>query len=284
MSGQAIEMREVSDAEVAFYRRHGWARLERLIAPELAARMVAQVREPVSTAKAQMIEGHFAGGAISDRADRRDWRFIGRDEGLEPFRSLIYSPQIGRAARRLMDRPVGINYHADLLGVKMPDGHAASKPTGWHQDWPGFPFDRAGSLTFWFALEDMPAERGVMRFLNGSHQEGPLGRLGPLYDRPEVVEHYPSLRDRYEISPAFGMRAGDATVHDGLVIHSAPANSTDQPRWAYLVAYHPADTCYTGAPHHIFNASNGLEVGRPIAGPLFPLVTPASADARDHPA
>ena len=28
--------------------------------------------------------------------------------------------------------------------------------------------------------------------------------------------------------------------------------STDRPRWALIASYHPADTCYTGAPHHIF--------------------------------
>ena len=49
------------------------------------------------------------------------------------------------------------------MAVKMPAGHAAGQVTEFHQDWPNFPFDRTGMITFWIALADMPAEQGVMR-------------------------------------------------------------------------------------------------------------------------
>ena len=38
------------------------------------------------------------------------------------------------------------------------------------------PFDRVGGLAFWVALDDVPAERGTMRFLSGSQRQGCLGR------------------------------------------------------------------------------------------------------------
>ena len=268
-----VRMREVTDDEAAFYHEHGWVKLEGLIAPELAAEMLAQVRDTVAEAEAELVQGHVDGGRIRDRADRRDWHFIGRDAGIEPFRSLVYSAEIGRNARKLIGRDVAVNYHADLMGVKMPEGHAASKPTGWHQDWVNFPFDRVGMLTFWIALEDMPPERGVMRFLSGSKAEGPLGKMGLLGGK-EVIEYYPELLERYEMSPAFGLKAGDATVHNAVTVHGAPANTTDQPRWAFITSYHPADTCYTGAPHYIFSPDIGLEVGKPIAHERFRVVYP----------
>jgi ectoine hydroxylase-related dioxygenase (phytanoyl-CoA dioxygenase family) len=268
-----VEMRGVTDEEAAFYQENGWVKLEGLLSPETAGAMLAAVEAEVSTAEAEVVHGHVDGGHIRDRADRRDWHFIGRDDHVEPFRSLVYSKEIGLNARKLLGREVGVNYHADLMGVKMPEGHTASKPTGWHQDWVNFPFDRAGFLTFWFALADMPPERGVMRFLSKSKQEGPLGKMGLLGGK-EVIEYYPELLDKYEMSEPFALKAGDATVHNGLTVHGAPANTTDQPRWAFIAAYHPADTCYTGAPHYIFSPELGLEVGKPIKHDLFRPVYP----------
>ena len=112
-----------------------------------------------------------------------------------------------------------------------------------------------------------------MRFLSGSHQAGPLGKMG-LISGPELPDYYPHLKDRYPLSPPIHLHAGDATVHNGMVVHGAPPNTTDQPRWAAIFSYHPSDTCYTGAPHHIFKAELGLEVGKPIKHDLFRVVYP----------
>jgi ectoine hydroxylase-related dioxygenase (phytanoyl-CoA dioxygenase family) len=266
--------RAVSEEEVEFYRRNGWVRLDGLIEPALASAMREAVERTVLDADASEVEGHIADSRqVHDRADRRDWHFPARDYGLEPFRSLAYSKEIGAAAQQFVGREVSINYHADLLAVKMPEGHLASGPTGFHQDWVNFPFDRIGFLTFWIALDDIPPERGSMRFLSHSHEAGPLGKMG-LVSGVQVTEYYPDLAERYELSPPLHLRAGDATVHNGLVVHGAPPNSTDRARWAYIISYHPADTCYTGAPHHIFSADLGLEVGKPIKHERFRVVYP----------
>jgi ectoine hydroxylase-related dioxygenase (phytanoyl-CoA dioxygenase family) len=271
---QQVEMRDVTDDEAAFYKKNGWVYLEQLISPALAGEMLSKVQTEIEDAEAELIEGqHVSGGHIRDRADRRDWHFIGRDDHVEPFESLVYSKEIGRNARKFIGREVPVNYHADLMAVKMPEGHAASKPTGWHQDWVNFPFDRVGFLTFWIALGDIPAERGAMRFLNGSQGAGPLGKMGLLGGK-EVIEYYPELLEEYEMSPPLDMKAGDATVHNGMVVHGAPANTTDKPRWAFIASYHPADTCYTGAPHYIFTKDVGLEVGKPIKADPFRVVYP----------
>jgi ectoine hydroxylase-related dioxygenase (phytanoyl-CoA dioxygenase family) len=270
----AVLMRDVTDGETRFYEDNGWVFLKELIPPQLAVAMLEAVRSEIAGAEADLVEGqHVQGGHIRDRADRRDWHFIGRDDRVEPFRSLIYSAQTGRNARQLIGREVPVNYHADLMAVKMPEGHAASKPTGWHQDWVNFPFDRVGFMTFWIALDDIPPERGSMRFLSGSHRAGPLGKMG-LLGGTEVTDYYPDLVDEYPMSPPLTMEAGDATAHNGMVVHGAPENSTNEPRWAFIASYHPADTCYTGAPHHIFTANIGLEVGKPIKAAIFRPVYP----------
>jgi ectoine hydroxylase-related dioxygenase (phytanoyl-CoA dioxygenase family) len=269
---EAALMRDVSDEEVAFYQANGWVKLDGLVSAELAAEMRDAVERTVLDADSEQAEGHISDSRrVHDRADRRDWHFPARDHGLEPFRSLAYSREIGANAQRFVGREVPINYHADLLAVKMPEGHVASGPTGFHQDWVNFPFDRSGFLTFWIALDEIPPERGSMRFLSRSQEAGPLGKMG-LLSGAQVTEYYPELAVRYELSPPLHLHAGDATVHNGLVVHGAPPNSTNHPRWAYIVSYHPADTCYTGAPHHIFSPDLGLEVGKPIRHERFRVV------------
>jgi ectoine hydroxylase-related dioxygenase (phytanoyl-CoA dioxygenase family) len=268
-------MREVTPDEVAHYRKNGWVKVERLIDPELAAEILSTVKTTMLEADTgeELVKTAGETEKIHDRAIWRDWHFPGRDNGLEPIRSLVYSKDIGHNAQLMVDRDVPINYHADLMAVKMPAGHGSSAPTGFHQDWVNFPFDRVGFLTFWIALDEIKAEQGAMRFYNGSHKAGPLGKMG-LIEGPELPDYYPDLSEKYPLSDPIDLVAGDATIHNGMVVHGAPENSTDKPRWVLIASYHPADTCYTGAPHHIFKQDIGLEVGKPIKHELFPPIYP----------
>jgi ectoine hydroxylase-related dioxygenase (phytanoyl-CoA dioxygenase family) len=272
-----VRMREVNEDEVAFYQERGWVLLRELIPPELAAEALSKVQEAIESAPSversvhQMAESKYH---IADGPQWRDWHFLARDDRLEPFRSIAYSREIGRNTQLLLGRDVPVNYHADLMAVKMPAGAKASGPTGFHQDWVNFPFDRVGFLTFWFALDRITPEMGAMRFYEGSHHGGPLGKTFVDGRRLPLDEYYLDLPDRYPLSEPISLEPGDATVHNGMVVHGAPENSTDRPRWVFLSSYHPADTCYTGAPHHIFSRELGLEVGKPIRHELFPAICP----------
>jgi ectoine hydroxylase-related dioxygenase (phytanoyl-CoA dioxygenase family) len=268
-------MREVTADEIAHFQEHGWVKVERLIEPELAAEILSTVKETMLEADTggELVKTAGEVEKIHDRAIWRDWHFPGRDNGLEPIKSLVYSKNVGQNAQLMIGREVPINYHADLMAVKMPAGHGSSAPTGFHQDWVNFPFDRVGFLTFWIALDEVKAEQGAMRFYNGSHHAGPLGKMG-LIEGPELPVYYPDLADKYPLSEPIDLAAGDATIHTGMVVHGAPENSTDRPRWVLIASYHPADTCYTGAPHHIFKQDIGLEVGKPIKHELFPPIYP----------
>jgi len=272
-----VKMREVTDEEVAFYRDNGWVLLRELISPELAADALSKVQDAIvnapSVERKRSLTDAGQKYTIADIPQWRDWHFLGRDDHMEPFRSIAYSKQIGRNAQKFIGRDVPINFHADMMAVKMPSGSPASGPTGFHQDWVNFPFDRVGFHTFWFALDTITPEMGAMRFYQGSHKAGPLGKMGLIGGKP-VDEYYADLKERYPLSDPISLSPGDATVHNGMVVHGAPENTTDKPRWVFLCSYHPADTCYTGAPHHIFSQDLGLEVGKPIKHDLFPAIYP----------
>lgn len=266
--------REVTTAEAAQYRENGWVKLERFISPELAAEMLRAARDLVEPQLGAEQEASFnkglrlekLGGRVQNLDYWQDYHYVARDDGLEPFHSLVYSREIGLAAQRLIGREVGVRYSSDILAVKMPSGEPGSAPTDSHQDISSLPFDRIGPLTIWLALNDLTPEHGTMRFLSGSTRAGNLGRTRAI--GKGTLEYYPEMLDAYETSPPMALAAGDATVHNAQVIHWAPENTTTEPRWGYIMAYFPDDALYTGAPNHNFDGI-GLELNKPFEHDRF---------------
>ena len=72
-------------------------------------------------------------------------------------------------------------------------------------------------------------------------------------------------------SPPLHLEPGDATVHDGMTIHSAGANQTADPRWSYVVQYFVADALYTGAMNRQTDRVAHLAVGKPLCDCHFPV-------------
>jgi hypothetical protein len=210
--------------------------------------------------------------------DFGDWRasppdsefgFSARKIRLDPFYSLTMSEEIGQAAHKLMNRQrlgsaeIGVRYCEDALLALPPNEENRSHR--WHQD-EMFGTDRTGGFNVWIAIDEVLAEQGAMRFLTGSHREGPLGQdFGDT--TTTVVDHYPRLLDIYELSPAFHYKPGDATIHYGLTVHGTPENRTDKTRWSYVPTYIPAD--------NVQILDHGL--GMPEPHERFPLVFSAGA-------
>ena len=173
-----------------------------------------------------------------------------------------------------------------MLAVKLPvepspDGRrTGSDPTGWHQDWFTRGVDRT-TMTMWIALNDIPPKRGSMRFLTGSHKLGALGLAAHestafgAPDEPPLPERWPDLAD-CPISEPLHVHPGDATAHSAFVVHSAPANTTSEPRWVYILGLYPGDAVYNGQPFPNLEEA-GLKMGQVIDHPLFPVIyTPES--------
>jgi hypothetical protein len=259
-------LRLVTDEEVAHYRVNGWAKLPKLVRPELVASMLEQAKDRMG-ADATSGTGSASFGAVWN-----DYYYIARDEKAEPFRTVSMSPATGALVQRFTGRDVGIRYSADMLAVKVPvKPGGGSAPTNWHQDFPNFAHDRVGNFSIWLALNHIPPERGSMRFLSGSQVEGPLGRTLRL--GTDLVDIHPWLLDKYDVSPPIDLRPGDATIHHCLMVHHAPQNATNEPRWAYIMSYFPADVMYTGARSPRENAMD-LAVDQPFDHAGFPVIYP----------
>jgi phytanoyl-CoA dioxygenase PhyH len=261
-------IREVTVEEAAHYRQHGWVKLDGLLDPELAGAMLERVKQKMGDrANADMPDDRPGIMTPQLAALWRNWQNPSQEDGF--FRSISQSRAMARlGSRMLRDREV--RWWGDGILCKMPATEGGSR-TPWHQDFPYLSLDRIGLLNVWVALVEMPPEMGTMRFLNGSHRIGPMGRVIHRTDGKDLLDLYPWIGEEHEVSEPLHLKPGDATVHDWMTVHAAPPNETDAPRWAYTDSLFPAETLYTGAQQRRTDGL-GLTINEPLEHPRFPVL------------
>jgi hypothetical protein len=257
-------VRDVTDDEITSYRTNGWAVLPGLV----AADFVVDLRDR-ALIRLGAREGPFRNSFV-DQAFGQDRDIAKHDEA---YAALALSPRLGRNVVRLLVGVDQVRLQVTNLLIKEPagsaqggDGHGA---TVFHQDFPWMPMDRSAMLTVWLALADVPADMGALRFYNGSHLHGTLGRSFTR-EGDDALSQQPWL-EGLEMSPPLDLKAGDATVHSSLVIHGAPANQRDLPRLSFTATYFDAEALYTGSRYGQTDPLD-LEVNKPFDHPMFPVV------------
>jgi ectoine hydroxylase-related dioxygenase (phytanoyl-CoA dioxygenase family) len=284
-----VAVRDITDAEIETFFEQGWVKLPQLIDSDVAAGLLERAKERMGGQG----DAHATRPTDHDFSLWNDYRFPSRDEDL--FRQVATSRDLGRAAARLNGRPSSIRVLSDLLAVKLPisskNGHA--DPTPYHQDFWDNPFD-LNSVTFWIALDEVTPDQGSMQFYTGSHKLGLLGDLGlknqlvdgepaatPSASETRIlpptdgVDAWPRLRE-CPLSEPNHFLPGDATAHHSLVVHGAPANASDRPRWVYIIGTFPGDTLYTNQPSPLTDGY-GFVPYQPLDHPDLPLIyTPGS--------
>ncbi|MFD2081699.1 Ectoine hydroxylase-related dioxygenase, phytanoyl-CoA dioxygenase (PhyH) family [Actinopolymorpha cephalotaxi] len=242
----------LDEETISAYRRDGVVRIRNIVSAAEAARFRDAAAEVYRTA--------------SDEANRsvifKQYVNVWRHDDV--LRELTLDARLAAAATALAGVPLRL-WHDHLL-IKPPHNGAA---TEFHQDAPYWPHSGSrASLSAWVALVDVPAERGCMTFIPGSHDQTNL-RPQDLADRDDLFREAPDLR--WEKRLTIPLRAGDCTFHNAYLAHSATPNLTDDPRIAHVAIYVDAGTTYTGAPHVVTDGL-GLPVGEPLDHELFPLV------------
>lgn len=145
----------------------------------------------------------------------------------------------------ILTNPVIVDRVADLLGddvvawgshffCKMPgDGRAVA----WHQDASYWPLSPSHAVTVWLAIDDADLENGCMKFIAGSHHSGHL-----TYRRSSPEEHN-VLDQTVENAESFGtivvddLRAGEASIHNDLLLHGSDPNMSARRRCALTLRY-----------------------------------------------
>lgn len=261
-------IRQVTVEEVEFYRANGWVKLEGLMVPELAEEILKRAKDRMGKqATAELPDNRPGIMNPQLRAIWRDWQNPTDEDDF--FRAVSQSRPFGRLASRLLHQR-DVRWWSDAILCKLPSAKGGSR-TPWHQDFPYLSLDRIGLMNVWVALVEMPPEMGTMRFLNGSHQAGPMGRVIHRTDGKDLLDLYPWIGEQHTISEPLHLQPGDATVHDWMTVHAAPANETDAPRWAYTNSLFPAETLFTGAQQRRTDGLD-LKINEPLEHPRFPVL------------
>ncbi len=120
--------------------------------------------------------------------------------------------------------------------ILKPPGYGA--PTPWHQDEahrndPGITYEQ---LSIWLPLQTVTEANGCMRFMPGTHLQPVLEHRSPNSD-PRIM----ALECIAPIDPAQSVACplplGSASVHHWRTLHGAGANTSGEPRFAYIMAF-----------------------------------------------
>lgn len=182
---------------------------------------------------------------------------------------VVLDPRMGAAAARHLGCERARLYHDQAMFTE-----AGGVETPWHQDaqhW-AVPGDRC--VTIWLALVDIPTEMGVLQYLPGLADTALAGDL-PI--GPASQAYFEERRQAMDlaIQDPGPLRAGDALIHDGYIVHGATPNRTEHIR-AVMTGLYVADGTRTTTPawpaqvEALGRWTPGLEPGDLIAGSTNP--------------
>ena len=130
-----------------------------------------------------------------------------------------------------------VEFHHTTMHVKPPERGAAFPM---HQDHPFYPHADDRYVDVLLHLDDTTHENGEIRFLAGSHRDGPLEHITRGPDGEPVTQHLPVDRYPLEDSVAVPARRGDVVCFSINTIHGSYPNRTSRPRRMVRMGYrHP---------------------------------------------
>lgn len=121
----------------------------------------------------------------------------------------------------------------------------AGRATPWHEDsylWSRFDLsDYARIVTVWLALDESKEENGCMRVIPGSHSNGGFSESYEATDptRATFKEGMSDVDERAAVD--LRLRRGEASLHDGRIVHGARPNTSRSRRTGYTMRYFPSE-------------------------------------------
>ena len=122
-----------------------------------------------------------------------------------------------------------------------PARYGSAKP--YHQDSPYWPIQPMELLTMWIALDDATPDNGCLRYLKGSHKQGPLAHDEKLghHRMPEGWRDLPGSPEEVLVP----IPAGSAICHHSLVLHETAPNTSWNRRRGLSVVFMRATSRWT---------------------------------------
>ena len=221
MTTKQSHVLHVGDAEVQFYRDHGYFIYQHPLFPQEKFQRLQHFFEDML---AELPEGKRPEAMdVPHFAHRELFEWLFADEVLD-FVEAFIGPDILLFRNTLMLKP-GNHGSAHRL----------------HQDSPYWHMEPATQITVSIALTDATIDNGCFQVIPGSHKSG-------LQDWGANFRASNTLTDRDDIDLSsliqVPLRAGSAIFFDSKLVHGSAANTTPNPRNTALYAYFPPNVRY----------------------------------------
>lgn len=220
-----------SDADVAFYREHGWYVSKPILPDALIDEAIRGTERYFAGERdAQLpITGGYSDWKPGDGDGIRNCEYVALQN--REIRRLIQYPLLGAIAARLSGSPV-IRLFDDQLIFKPPAASDGAAVVGWHTDrayW--MTCTSENMLTAWIPFHDCPEIMGPVAVVDGSHTWSGSARL-----RTFKENNLEELERRFrETGAAFvkitmALRKGQVSFHHCRAIHGSDVNRGSFPR------------------------------------------------------
>jgi len=193
----------------------------------------------------------------------------------ERIKAVSHDPVIAGIARQLLGADKVLLMEDNGI-VKNPQ----SKNIPWHQDYSYWPLEQqTTAVTLWLSLGHTDEANGGMQIAPGTHRTGEHLPVAFADDSafmenrklPEVPQD--PVAAGYDVI-TYKMTPGEGGFHHPMVWHGSPPNTTDEPRYAFILRYVGAGSIWLGDTRMPYN-DVGCEVGEPLSEKHFPLVETA---------
>ena len=224
----------LDEDRLATFRERGYLRLEGVFDPEEVAVLSSELDRLIDEWAHESMG--WSGDWRDDYLDpdERDATSLVAMHDLQrrsaPFLRTVSDPRlVGPVASVIGD---DVELHHSTLHAKPPD---QGTPFPMHQDWAfykhhGGPYRYVDALVH---VDDVPPERGPLRFVDGSHQQGAIDHVEGEGQTPHLPADDYHLDDATEV-PA---EAGDVILMSYHTVHGSNQNRSDAMRRLVRVGY-----------------------------------------------
>lgn len=255
----------LSEAQIRFYRDHGFVRLKGVFSPETIAAYTPTITKRVT--ELNTLHVPMEQRTTYQKAFLQVMNIWTKDEVVKEF---VFSKRLARIAAELMGTRGARLYHDQALYKEAGGGI-----TPWHADQYYWPFASTHTITAWVPLQAVPMEMGPMGFAAGSHLLD-LGRELEIGDLSQAKVEKELLRHDLELVEG-PFELGEVSFHAGWTFHRASENTSKRAREAMTVIYMDQDM-RLAEPQNKYQKSDwegwcpGAKIGELIDTPLNPVL------------
>ena len=131
-------------------------------------------------------------------------------------------------------------------------GGETERFVAWHQDVTYWGLEPPLAVTAWYAVDDSDAKNGCMRVIPGSHrggirEHGKADRAGNLLS---INQEAPVTPEEEERAIDLPLRAGEISLHHGMLVHGSNPNRSTRRRCGLTLRYVPTSVRQTERNSH----------------------------------